>query len=201
MSLPQVAVQPAQQFQCDRHNQNDASSSPAAPQHSQDAWQQGLQQADFGSTALRAPSGGTVDGQQSQTQLHNAQPIHEAELQALPPGLLLLEEPFSPHTLQSLFNMPALSFDSSQHLPEDNAFASTPQSQQQQAADYQCHDLHQQQELYGNSEGGLVDDLQPHHSYPWASNSMRDLQWTDSCPVSRNLPNVIRKISSDSTIE
>lgn len=201
VSLPQVAVQLAQQFHYGRHSQDCASSSPAAPQHFLDAQQQSLQQAVFCSTAPSGPSGWTIDRHQSQPQPHNSQPTHAAEPQNLPPDLLQPEEPFSPHTLQSMFNLPALSFDSSHHVPEDHAFASTPQSQQQQAADYQFHDLHQQQQLHSNVEGGLADDLQPHHSHPWASSSMGDLQWTDSCPVPRNLPNVIRKISSDSTIE
>lgn len=193
VSLAEVAVQPLQPFHMGGVRQQ------AALQHLGDAQQHSLQQPMFSSYAPSHPASHTIDGQHFQPHPSGARTTHAADPRKLPQGLVPPDEPFSPHTLQSMFDMPALSL-SSQLNPENDACASTPQSQQQQAAEYQFQGLHQQQQLHDNFENGHVDYLQPHHSYPWASSSMGDLQ-TDSYPVPRNLPNVIRKISNDSTIE
>ena len=59
----------------------------------------------------------------------------------------------------------------------------------------------QQPSCYGS--GSQEIGLQPLHSAPlyFHQGSGSSLQWADSCPVPTALPNVIRKTSSDSTIE
>lgn len=188
---------PAMQQNMYRDGRHDVSVSPAAHQHLTDAQQQRWQQPILGSSIPRGWSG---HGEGLICQSVSTQPIHPADPQDIPPHLLLSDEPLSPNTLASMFDMPALSFDTSQHHCEDEALATTPQSQPKQAVDYQIH-ANDQQPTRGSFDSGPFTDLQHHHQPLWSSSSMGDLQWADACPASMNLPNVIRKTSSDSTIE
>ncbi len=62
---------------------------------------------------------------------------------------------------------------------------------------------HQQQQQQASCYGPQETGLQPLHSAPlgFHQGPGSSLQWADSCPVPTALPNVIRKTSSDSTIE
>ena len=144
----------------------------------------------------------TANAQLALLQPDITQQAHHGGQQVMQPDLLSPEEPLSPHMLDSILNMPALSFDSSQHVHIDDIFPETPQSHQQQqpSGSYHFHSL-EQQHFQNTLEAGYEQNLQPCHSFPMASASMGDLQWADSCPAPMTVPNVIRKTSSDSTIE
>lgn len=195
ISLPDIARQPPTQLNSSTGNQNGVSSSLAAQQHLRDEQQQNMQPPIRG---LSDPRGWSDHGEGFQPQSVSAQHIHAADPLDMPPHLS--HEPLSPNTLASMFDMPALSFDTSQHLHDDDALASTPQSQPQQAVDFQIHG-NDQQPTHGGFDSGSFDDWQHDHQPPWTSSSMGDLQWADACSAPLNQPNVIRKTSSDSTIE
>ena len=201
MSLLGNAEQLPQQFDSHSSSIHDASSSPAALNLTNDA-QHSLQQPILSSTSQT----GWDKTANAQLALHHSdttQHAHDAMgQQDMQPDLLLPEEPLSPHMLDSILNMPALSFDSSQHVHVDDMFPETPQSHQQQqnSGSYHFHSFGQQHPK-NVFEAGPDHNLQPRHPFPVMSASMGDLQWADSCPVPVTVPNVIRKTSSDSTIE
>jgi len=172
--------------------------------------------------------------------------------------LLASDDLMSPHSLDAILNMPAMSFDSGQDMQALDLQLDTPQSQHMPAAAQQhlldnphhrqehqllpheaiyqpCQNQHQheqqsymgreqQQHYSGEHEqqqfsGGLQQQqqqqascygsglqetgLQPLYSAPLDSHQGpgSSLHWADACPVPTALPNVIRKTSSDSTIE
>lgn len=195
ISLPDNAVQPPTQLNSSTGNKHSVSVSPAAQQHLRNDQQQNLQPPTLG---LSVPRGWSDHDEEFPPQSISTQHIHAADPLDMPPDLS--HEPMSPTTLASMFDMPALSFDTSQHLHEDDALASTPQSQPQQAVDMQLHG-NDQQPTHGGFDSGSFNDLQHDHEPPLASNSMGDLQWADACSPPLNPPHVIHKTSSDSTIE
>ncbi len=189
--------------------------------------------------------------------------------------LLASDDLMSPHSLDAILNLPAMSFDSGQDMQALDLQPDTPQSQhmptaaqqhlpdktlhrqehqllpneamyqhcqnqhQHEQQSYQGHEeqqhyssAHEQQSYQGHEQqqnyssaheqqhfsGGLEQQqqqpscygsgpqetgLQPLHSAPlgFYQGPGSSLQWADSCPVPTALPNVIRKTSSDSTIE
>jgi len=171
--------------------------------------------------------------------------------------LLASDDLMSPHSLDAILNMPAMSFDSGQdmglglqpdtpqsqhmltaaqqHLPDNTPHIQQHQLLPNEAIFQHCQNQHQheQQSYQGHEEqqhyssaheqqhfsGGLQQQqqqqascygsgsqetgLQPLHFAPLDShpNPGSSLHWADSCPVPTALPNVIRKTSSDSTIE
>ena len=146
-----------------------------------------------------------------------------------------------PHTLDSIFNTPALSLDSNHHPQAEDGQPGTPQSQHVSSplehyhVDYACQGEQQQQraheqqqyknikqyengqqqhetghQQYENGQQPAAaclcpvawHDLQPYCSLPLASSHHTgNLQWADSCPVPMAMPKVVRKTSSDTTIE
>ena len=114
----------------------------------------------------------------------------------------------------------------SQHQHEQQSYQGH-QQQSYQGHEQQSYQGHEQQQHYSSAReqqhfsGGLQQQqqqqqhascygsssqetgLQPLHSAPlgFHQGPGSSLQWADSCPVPTALPNVIRKTSSDSTIE
>ncbi|DBA68507.1 TPA: hypothetical protein ACH3X2_013793 [Trebouxia sp. C0005] len=94
-----------------------------------------------------------------------------------------------------------------QHQHEQQSYQGYEQQQHYSSAHEQQHFsgglLQQQQQQQASCYGSQERGLQPLHFAP--SDSYQgpgsSLQWADSCPVPTALPNVIRKTSSDSTIE
>lgn len=195
-------------------------------------------------------------------------PSRPVEQQSVPPftldkeqshlQLLASDDLMSPHSLDAILNMPAMSFDSGQDMQTLDLQPDTPQSQhmptaaqqhlphntphiqehqllpneaiyqycqsqhQHEQQSYQGHEgqqhyssahgqqhfsgeLQQQQQQQASCYGSTLQEtgMQPLHlttldPYQGPGSS---LQWADSCPVPTALPNVIRKTSSDSTIE
>jgi len=189
--------------------------------------------------------------------------------------LLASDDLMSPHSLDAILNLPAMSFDSGQDMQALELQPDTPQSQHMPAAaqqhlpdnsshiqqhqlleamsqhcqnqhqheqlSYQGHEpqqhyssAHEQQSYQGHEQqqhyssacekqrfsGALQQQQQQQHASCYSSGSQEtglqplhpaplgfhqdlgsSLQWADSCPVPTALPNVIRKTSSDSTIE
>ena len=189
--VPNSTVQPQQQLS---NSGDHADITPVAQYHPKDAHLLSLP------PSTRANSANWHDvhaGSTQQSQPLAAPELHAADWAAMQHDLHPPDEQLSPRTLAAILHMPAISFDSSQRTYEHDLSEETSQPHQPRAAGFDHHSL-DQLPLPDISNAG--SQLQTYQSFPLA-NPVSDLQWAGSCPVPVHLPNVIRKTSSDSTIE